>query len=149
MEQHAKQWTPQNVADFLKKIGMDQYTAMFLEEEVDGPSLLEAGRESFQDVGVESVLDWIRIAVLYRRELQGGDGVQPQQALLELLKSDNKLYPYAKQFQDSGVDADMILYANKCGCQDELLKEVGIRRSMHRSKLMGAVKTYYSSALVS
>ena len=149
MEQLAKQWTPERVADFLKKIGMGRYAGKFLDEELDGPFLLEAGRESFQELGMKSVLDWVRIAVLYRRELQGGDSEEPQRALLELLKSDKKLSAYVNKFQRSGVDADMILYASKTGCQDQLLGELGISKAVHRSKLMAAIKTHYSSTLAS
>ena len=149
MEQCAKKWTTANVVDFLKKIGLSRYAGKFLEEEVDGPCLLEAGRQTFQELGVKSVVDWIRIAVHYRRELQGGDSGEPQRALVELLKSDKKLSSYVNKVQRSGVDADMVLYASKSGHQDQLLGELGISKALHRTKLMTAVKSHYSSSLAS
>ena len=144
MEQRAEQWTPENVAEFLKKIGLDQHADRFLEEDVDGPFLLELKRDSFQDLGVETVLDWIRITVLYRRELQGGDSGKPQQALLEILKN-KKLLQYVNKFQHSGVDADMLLYASTSGHQHQLLEEVGITKPLHRDRLMAAVKSHFHS----
>ena len=145
MEQRAEQWTPENVADFLIKIGMSHYAGTFLEERVDGPVLLELERDSFQDLGVKTVLDWIRIAVLYRRELKGGDSGESQQKLLDLLKS-KELPQYVDKFQCSGVDADMVFYASENGHHNQLLEEVGIAKPLHKSKLMAAVKSHFRSS---
>ena len=137
------------MADFLKRIGLGHYACKLDSYEMlDGSMLLEAGQEEFLNLGVK-VLDWIRFAVLYRRELQGSDSGEPQQALLELLKNDKSLSVYVNQFQSSGVDADMILYASRSGCHDQLLTEVGISKAVHRNKLMAGIKSHYSSSLAS
>ena len=125
-------------------IGMGQYVNTSFWEEVDSLLLLEAGRKSFQELGVKSVLDWIRIAVFYRRKLQGEE-VGSLSGLCwscwRVKRSSHNMWMSSSALE--------LMYASKCGCLNELLEEVGVSKTLHRSKLMIAVKKYYSSSLLS
>ena len=148
-EQRAQQWSPNNVADFLRRIGLGNYASKFQDEEVDGSILLMANKDTFDELGVKSTLDRVRIIVLYRRELQGADDSEPVRVLRDLLKEKN-LTQYMSKLEHAGVDADMIMFAIKSECHDTLLTEAGIKKGLHRSKIVGAaVKSNYASPLTS
>ena len=110
---------------------------------MDGLTLLMADQETFDDLGVKLVLERVRIMVLYQRELHGEDGSEPVRALQDLLKNEKNLEQYISKIEHAGVDADMILYANKSGCHDDLLAEAGVNKAVHRTKLAAAVKMHY------
>ena len=93
---------------------------------------------------ISLVLDWIHVFVLYRRELQRGDGEEPARVLQELLKREKNLAQYATKMERTGVDADMILYASRSGCHEQLLAEVGRQKAVHRTKIVAAVKSQYT-----
>ena len=122
------------MVSFLRRIGLAKYTDKFLDEDVDGSTLLAAGRETFEELGVKSVLDWIRVVVLYRRELQRGDSEEPARVLQELLKREKNLTQYATKMEQTGVDADMILYTSRSGCHEQLLAEVGVKKLSTRQR---------------
>ena len=89
MEQRIQQWSPNNVANFLRRIGLGNYASKFQDEEVDGSTLLMASKDAFEELGVKSALDRVRIMVLYQRELQGADDSEPVRILRDLLKEKN------------------------------------------------------------
>ena len=138
-EQRIRQWSPNNVADFLRRIGLGDYASKFQDEEVDGSTLLMASKDTFEELGVKSTLDRVRIIVFYQRELQGADDSEPVRVLRDLLKEKN-LTQYISKLEDAGVDAHMIMYAIKSECHDTLLTEAGIEKAVHRSKIVGAVR---------
>ena len=64
--------------------------------------------------------------------------------LQELLKREKNLAQYATKKEQTGVDADMILYASRSGCHEQLLAEVGVKKAVHRTKIVAAVKSQYT-----
>ena len=70
LEQRAEAYTNDRIVAFLKRIGMEKHVEAFTEEEVTGPILLEASQETYKDLGVSSLVEWVKIAVLFIRELQ-------------------------------------------------------------------------------
>ena len=92
---------------------------------------------------ISLVLDWIHVFVLYRRELQRGDGEEPARVLQEVLKREKNLTQYATKMEQTGVDAVMILYTSS-GCHEQLLAEVGRQKAVHRTKIVAAVKSQYT-----
>ena len=119
---------------------------------MDGSTLLMASKDTFDELGVKSTLDRVRIIVLYRRELQGADDSELVRILRDLLKEKN-LTQYISKLEDAGVDADLIMCAIKSGCHDTLLTEAGIEKALHRSKNSCCcsifVKSNYASPLTS
>lgn len=69
--QRAAKYTKEQVAEFLKSIGLAQYVNSFLEEGVDGESMSEANDEDLDALGVQSQLDKIKIMVLFKRHVVG------------------------------------------------------------------------------
>ena len=72
LEQRAEAYTNERVITFLKQIDMEKHVEEFTEEDVTGPFLLEASRDTYKDLGVSSFVEWVKIAVLFIRELQPG-----------------------------------------------------------------------------
>ena len=70
LEQRAEAYTNERIIAFLKQIGMEKHVKEFTEEDVTGPVLLEASWETYKELGVSSLVEWVKIAVLFIRELQ-------------------------------------------------------------------------------
>ena len=64
-EQTIRQWSPNNVADFLRRIGLGDYASKFQDEEVDGSTLLMASKDTFEELGVKSTLERVRVFFFY------------------------------------------------------------------------------------
>lgn len=60
-------FTPDQVAEFLKSIGLEQYAQSFLDKGVDGEILLETKDTELRDVGVQSRLHQVKIITLFKR----------------------------------------------------------------------------------
>ena len=83
-------YTNERITAFLKQIGMEKHVTEFTEEEVTGPFLLEASRDTYKDLGVSSFVEWVKIAVLFVRELQ--PDVPPSITLEKVLQVKSFLY---------------------------------------------------------
>ena len=71
MAQNATEYTPELVAEFLKSVGLEQYTESFIENDISGEMLLEAEDDDWTELGVNSHLHRIKISVLFKRLLLG------------------------------------------------------------------------------
>ena len=67
----AAKYTKEQVAEFLKTIGLAQYVDSFLENDVDGELMSEANDEDLDALGVQSQLHQIKIMVLFKRHVVG------------------------------------------------------------------------------
>lgn len=66
----AQQATPEEVAEFISSIGLEQYSESFLEDEIDGNMMLNAKDCDLADI-VESRLHQVKIIVLFKRRYFG------------------------------------------------------------------------------
>ena len=73
MEQHAAEYTTEDVVCFLQKIGLGKYAEEFRRNEITGDMLVAeaAGDQFFSELGITSAVDKLKISVLFRRELHG------------------------------------------------------------------------------
>ena len=71
MAQHAAVYTPELVAEFLRSVGLGQYTESFIENDISGEMLLEAEDDDWTELGVNSHLHRVKISVLFKRLLLG------------------------------------------------------------------------------
>ena len=71
LAQRAAKYTKEQVAEFLKSIGLAQYVDSFLEDDVDGELMSEANDEDLDALGVQSQLHKIKIMVLFKRHVVG------------------------------------------------------------------------------
>lgn len=66
---NAAEYTEEEVAEFLKSIGLAQYVKKFLENEVNGGMMSIIKDEELEELGVQSQLHKIKILVLFKRHL--------------------------------------------------------------------------------
>ena len=66
LEQHAKDYTPEQVGQFLKEIGLGHHVTTFIEEDIGGDMLLEATNETLEELGVTSATERLKIKVYVR-----------------------------------------------------------------------------------
>ena len=59
--------TPDQVAEFIKSIGLEQYVENFREADMSGGMLLEASDGDLEEIGVESRLHRVKIITLFKR----------------------------------------------------------------------------------
>ncbi len=105
----AKTYTPEDVGDFLASIKLDEYRHLFVEENVGGDVLLEAGDcEFLMELGVKSYLDCARIITLFPRRLQEAEPRLPISEVLRFLR-ENRLEKYVKLFEQHEIDGDMLM----------------------------------------
>ena len=148
----ARTYTPEDVGDFLSSIKLDKYREAFVTNEVNGADLLEANRDTLNELGVTSLLDCVRIMTLFPRQLQGAEPRFPVSVVLKVLK-ENKLEKYIKIFEENQIDGDMILYAEEKHMKiimkdDELVRsvftEIGISSNIHKTRILSRFKTFVS-----
>lgn len=60
-------FTPEQVAEFLKHIGLGQYAQSFLDEGVDGETLINTKDPELMSVGVQLRLHQVKIITLFKR----------------------------------------------------------------------------------
>ena len=126
--------TTEQVTDFLTKIGLPQYAEDFKTCDVSGDFLLEADLEILSDLGVSSPLHQMKIMQLFRRELQGIGAKYSTEHLKEFLIKVN-LAKYASNFEEHGIDGDMVLEVEE-GLMKSVLKEIGVISAIHRTKIL-------------
>lgn len=136
------------VAQFIEGLNMKVHAQNFLEEEIDGKQLLNAERDVFEDLGVTSHVECVKIAVLFKRELTGGSIMYC--TVPELLQKQKKLESHEKALNKAGVDVDMLVFARQYEFLTELLKEIGIAKPLDRNRFDTGLKTvldeYYAAS---
>ena len=63
LEQNAEDYTPERVGQFLETIGLGHHVAAFIEKEISGEMLLEPEEEMFEELGVTSLTEGLKIKV--------------------------------------------------------------------------------------
>ena len=61
------------ISKFLEKMGKKKHAKNFLDYEIDGSMLLGADRDIYKELGVESCVEYVQIAVHFKRQLLGVD----------------------------------------------------------------------------
>ncbi len=140
----ARTYTPEDVGDFLTSIKLDKYRQAFVEAEVGGDVLLDADCEFLNELGVNSLLDCVRIMTLFPRRLQDTEPRLPVSEVLRFLR-DNRFEKYVELFEKNEIDGDMMMDTEQ-GLMKNVLKEIGIV-VVDRFKIMSKFKTFASSEL--
>ena len=137
IEQKADSWTPEMISKFLEKMGKKEHAENFLEEEIDGSMLLGADRDMYKELGVESCVEYVQIAVHFKRQLLGVDTIhsstsEPNQG--------QKLTTLLSTLKKAEVDIDMLVFAQQNGLLDEILENVGITKAVEKQRLFKMLK---------
>lgn len=142
MEGLARRLTVDDIAEFLTKIKLPQYTQRFRDSDITGELLLEADPEILAELGVASPLHQMKIMQLFRRELQGSVVKFSKQHMSQFLQQ-YKLDKYMPTLDGHGIDGDMILEVEE-KLMKSVLREVGVTSLVDILKIRSKYKTYIS-----
>lgn len=128
--------TSDDVAAFLAKIGLHQYTEAFQNENIDGDILLNLVKTEgdLSELGVTNPLHLMKIMQLFPREVQGTESKYSNDHLSHFLQKDERLHKYIPILKEHGIDGDMILQVND-KLVTNVLKQIGVNSALDRSRI--------------
>lgn len=133
--------TPDDIANFLDKIGLSQYSDTIKDEDISGDVLLDI-LEDLSQIGVDSPLHQMKIMQLFPRELLGTKAKYSNNHLSEFLKEQKKIGEYIPILKEHGIDGDMILNV-KVELMKKVLIEIGVT-PLDATKICSKYKTNVS-----
>ena len=141
----AKTYTSERVGEFLIGIGLEKYRKSFVDQDIDGDTLLdsllgETKHEFLKELGVEFALDRVRIDVMFRRELRKTQPRFPIHVLVAFL-NEKKLKQYSVHFEQNEIDGDMLL-AMEPKLLEIVLNDIGIQSRVAKQKIVSKLKTF-------
>lgn len=139
----AREFTTDDVIEFLIKIGLFQYAESFKEEDISGDVLLEASSSDLEDLQVTSHLHQMKIMYLFRKELQSAGTKYSNDHLSSFLEQ-NKMEKHITTLKENGIDGDMILEVD-LDLMKKVLEEVGIKK-LQITKIITKYKTFVSKS---
>ena len=131
MERHAGLYDVPDIAAFLHDLGMDEYMAVFEEEEVTGMDLLRMPDRALKELNVNSPLHRLKIKILFKRRLLNANPKYPVQCVVRFLQSVGKFCNYAKSFEENVIDGEILLAATP-----EVLEELGVTKGLHQTQII-------------
>ena len=124
MEELAQKWTTDDVADFMVRINLHQYSVIFKDSGIRGEELFDIDQEYLSELGVKSPLHQMRIVELFRRDLAGNTAKYPSDYVMHFL-TQNNLEKYSPSLKHHGVDGDMLLEVEE-KWMTSVLEEIGV-----------------------
>ena len=140
LEELARRLSPDDVAAFLARINLPQYSETFRTSDISGELLLEADQGILEELGVTSPLHQMRIMELFRRELTGDVAKHSGGEVMQFLQQYN-LEKYGPSLEGQGIDGDMLLDVEE-KLMKSVLKEVGVKSLVDILKIRSKFKTY-------
>ena len=130
----------EQVCDFLRQIGLEQYVPKFEEYSITGDVLYRAGQGSgLEELGVMDALHRLKISVLFRRTLEGESKVfkrYPVEEVVRFLNMHN-MPEYVERFEKEGIDGELLLEAT-----DDALIALGVEKQIHRITIRSKFTNY-------
>lgn len=146
LSQQVPLWSVEDVREWVKQIGFIEYEDNFWQSRVDGDLLLQLNEENLrEDLGIVNGIQRRR----FRRELENlkkmADYSSKDAAnlsnFLQCIGPEYTIYTYS--MLNAGVDKESLKYIT----DEQLLLECGITNSIHRHRLMDAIKSMNESVL--
>ncbi|XP_054084489.1 NAD(+) hydrolase sarm1 isoform X4 [Zeugodacus cucurbitae] len=144
LSQQVPLWSVEDVQEWVKQINFGQFVKQFEESQVDGDLLLKLNEENLRDdIGISNGI----LLKRFERELQilkrmadysSKDAPKMHQFLAEI-GSEYCTYTYA--MLNAGIDRNSLPQLN----EDMLIAECGIKNSIHRLRILNAVKNLENS----
>ncbi|XP_017053144.1 NAD(+) hydrolase sarm1 isoform X3 [Drosophila ficusphila] len=144
LSQQVPLWSVEDVQEWVKQIGFNDYIEKFNESQVDGDLLLKLNHDNLRaDIGIANGI----LLKRFERELQNlkrmadyssKDTAKMHQFLSEI-GVDYCTYTYA--MLNAGIDKCALPHVN----EDMLMTECGIHNSIHRLRILNAVKNLENS----
>ncbi|XP_058465890.1 NAD(+) hydrolase sarm1 isoform X3 [Malaya genurostris] len=140
LSQQVPLWSTEDVREWVKQIGFSEYEHNFFDSKVDGDLLLQLGEDNLQeDIGITNGIRRKR----FERELQNLKRMadyssrDPDNLHTFLYKIAPEYTIYTYSMLNAGVDLESIKNLD----DDQLVAECGIRNSIHRTRIMNAIKS--------
>ncbi|KAG5337909.1 SARM1 protein, partial [Acromyrmex heyeri] len=139
LSQQVPLWSTEDVREWVKQIGFAEVAPNFVESRVDGDLLLQLTEENLrEDIGLTNGIMRRRFA----RELQNLKKMADYSSrdtgnlnsFLQSIGQEFSIYTYS--MLNAGVDKDSIRNLS----EDQLLAECGITNSIHRLRILDAIK---------
>jgi hypothetical protein len=139
LSQQVPLWSSQDVREWVKQIGFTEYANNFIDSRVDGDLLLQLTEDNLrEDIGLTNGIRRRR----FTRELQNLKKMADYSSkdsgnlnnFLQTIGQEFSIYTYS--MLNGGVDKDSI----KNLTEDQLLSECGITNSIHRLRILDAIK---------
>jgi hypothetical protein len=131
-----------DVANFLAKIGLHQYSEEFVENDISGDSLFGMKENDLSDV-VNSPLHQMKIVQLFHREMEGIEAKYSNDHLSAFLLGKKLLKKYIPFLKEHGIDGDMILRVEE-EFMKTVLEEIGVDNKIQRGSIISQYKTFIS-----
>lgn len=144
LSQQVPLWTPEDVREWVKQIGFVSYENKFFDSRVDGDLLLQLTDDNLQeDLGINNGI-WRK---RFERELQNlkkmadysSKDTSSIHSFLANIGPEFIQYTYA--MINAGVDQNSLKHLN----EDQLEYECGIKNSIHRARIINALKSLETS----
>lgn len=139
LSQQVPLWSVEDVREWVKQIGFAEYERNFSDSRVDGDLLLQLNEENLRDdIGIENGIRRRR----FKRELENlkkmadysSKDVANIANFLQNIGPEFVIYTYS--MLNAGVDKESLMHLN----EDQLVMECGIKNSIHRSRILNAIK---------
>lgn len=139
LSQQVPLWSVEDVREWVKQIGFAEYERNFSNSRVDGDLLLQLNEENLRDdIGIENGIRRRR----FKRELENlkkmadysSKDVANIANFLQNIGPEFVIYTYS--MLNAGVDKESLMHLN----EDQLVMECGIKNSIHRSRILNAIK---------
>ena len=146
LSQQVPLWSTEDVREWVKQIGFAECAQNFVESRVDGDLLLQLTEENLkEDIGLTNGIRRRR----FTRELQNLKKMADYSSrdtgnlnnFLQCIGQEFSIYTYS--MLNAGVDKDSIRNLS----EDQLLTECGIANSIHRLRILDAIKNMQHNQL--
>lgn len=144
LSQQVPLWSVEDVREWVKQIGFAEYERNFFESRVDGDLLLQLNEENLRDdIGIMNGICRRR----FRRELENlkkmadysSKDIANIASFLQNIGPEFIIYTYS--MLNAGVDRDSLKHLT----EDQLVMECGISNSIHRFRILSAIKSIETS----
>lgn len=146
LSQQVPLWTVEDVREWVKQIGFNEYEQNFSESRVDGDLLLQLNDENIrEDIGIGNGIRRRR----FRRELENlkkmadysSKDVASLNTILQNIGPEFSIYTYT--MLNAGVDKESL----KNITESQLVNECGITNSIHRQRILNSLRCESTLAL--
>ncbi|XP_065358996.1 NAD(+) hydrolase sarm1 isoform X6 [Calliphora vicina] len=148
LSQQVPLWSVEDVQEWVKQIGFGQFVKQFEESQVDGDLLLKLNEINLRDdIGILNGI----LLKRFERELQNlkrmADYSSKDTAKLHHFLSEigAEYCTYTYSMVNAGIDKNSLPQLN----EDMLIQECGIKNSIHRLRILNAVKSLENTILSS
>ncbi|XP_014215177.1 sterile alpha and TIR motif-containing protein 1 [Copidosoma floridanum] len=139
LSQQVPLWSTEDVREWVKQIGFEEYAKNFVDSKVDGDLLLQLAEDNLrEDIGITNGIRRRR----FTRELQNLKKMADYSSkdtgnlnnILLMIGQEFSIYTYS--MLNAGIYRDYL----KNITEDQLLTECGITNSIHRLRILDAIK---------